>query len=514
MTSSIKKYLFLVFATLISLLTILFFNYSTNKIDVSKSINELGLIINPKFKENINYYYVTNCDESKYNELQEKNINSKIDFNYPYINISNMDNLIKKQKYTFTCVPKTIPKFGIVNSKPASDYFMFTDSLLLDNNLSQTYDSSAVLRDSQGTPIWWISTKSPALKSENYNFVSDPKLINNNTQVLFYASKDILRGYSDGEYLIYDLKLNKIIKKYYGTLDENGKGSLDQHDLIIRPDGTAVGLRYPVKTDIDLTKIGIKKGTPIVDGEIVLLNADGSQNKAISMLELIDPKEIDLGILKFYGVNTPPYDLIHLNSVELDGDSVIVSSRNIDAVHKINLKTGKIVWRLGGFSNTKYDLKLKSAFALHKQREGIDRYTVMFSSQHDARKVSNNILSIFGNGTYANRNPKVLEFKIEEAKLEAEIIRIYASTFQDRSNCCGSARKLNNGEWLVNWGGDFRFNGKIPSVISTINEANLESNILLNPLGVINYRAVPYQLTNDQLNLFKQDLISRKVDIR
>ncbi|MGA0083377.1 MAG: hypothetical protein ACO3H5_07025, partial [Candidatus Nanopelagicales bacterium] len=73
---------------------------------------------------------------------------------------------------------------------------------------------------------------------------------------------------------------------------------------------------------------------------------------------------------------------------------------------------------------------------------------------------------------------------------------------------------LKNGEWLVNWGGDFRYGLEIPSVISTINEANLESNILLNPLGVINYRAVPYQLTNDQLNLFKQDLISRKVDIR
>jgi len=98
--------------------------------------------------------------------------------------------------------------------------------------------------------------------------------------------------------------------------------------------------------------------------------------------------------------------------------------------------------------------------------------------------------------------------------LEAELVRIYSGTFQDKSNCCGSARELKNGEWLVNWGGDFRFNTKIPSVISTINDSNLESNILMNPLGVINYRAVPYRLTNDQINLFKQDLINRKVDIR
>jgi len=514
MTNSLKKFLLLIISISVSLVVFLLGNYSVNKNDVRKSINDLSVTLNPKFKENINYYYISNCDETTYSDLENRNVNNKVKFDFPYINISSMQNLIQKQNYTITCVPTTIPKFGIINSKPTSEYYSFTDSLLLDNNLSQTYDSSVVLRDSQGTPFWWISTKSPVLKAENYNFVSDPKLINNNTQVLFYASKDVLRGYSDGEYLIYDLKQNKIVKKYYGTLDENGKGSLDQHDLIISPDGTAVGLRYPVKTDIDLTEIGIEKGTPIVDGEIVILNSDGSQNKAISMLDLIDPKEIDLGILKYYGVAAPPYDLIHLNSVELDGDSVIVSSRNLDAVHKINLKTGEIVWRLGGFHNTKYDLKLKSAFALHKQRTGLDRYTIMFSSQHDARKVSADTLSIFGNGTYANRNPKVLEFKINETKLEAEVIRIYASTFQDRSNCCGSARRLNNGEWLVNWGGDFRFNGKIPSVISTINDANLESNILTNPLGVINYRAVPYELNNEQLNLFKQDMKNRKSDIR
>jgi hypothetical protein len=512
MSVSLKKYLLLIVSILFSLFVILFANYSLNKNDAEKSIVELDLTLNPKFKENINYYYILNCNESKYQELFYKNTNKKIDFDFPYISINGMKNLIQKQNYTITCVPNSISKYGVINSKPNSEYYSLTDSLLLDNNLSNTYDSSAVLRDSQGTPIWWISTKSPALKAEKYNFVSDPKLLNN-SQVLFYASKDVLRGYSDGEYLVYDLKQNKIVKKYYGKLDENGKGNLDQHDLTVRPDGTAIGLRYPVKTDIDLTEIGIQKGTPIVDGEIVILNADGTQNKAISMLDLIDPKEIDLGILKYYGVAAPPYDLVHLNSVELDGDSVIVSSRNLDAVHKINLKTGRIVWRLGGFNNTKYDLKLKSAFALHKQRTGLDRYSIMFSSQHDARKISSDTLSIFGNGTYANRNPKVLEFKINEAKLEAEVIRIYASTFQDRSNCCGSARRLKNGEWLVNWGGDFRFNGKIPSVISTINEQNLESNILTNPLGVINYRAVPYELNNQQLNLFKQDMKTRKSDL-
>jgi hypothetical protein len=424
-----------------------------------------------------------------------------------------MDNLIKKQKYTFTCVPKTIPTYNVVNSNPNSSYYTFVDSLLLNNNLSKTYDSSISIRDSQGTPIWWLSNESPVLSDQKYTFLEDPKIINNH-QVLFYASKQPIRGYSDGEYLLYDLKLNKIIKKYYGKYNENGNGNLDGHDLILRNDGTAVGMRYIVKTDFDLTSIGISKNTPILDGEIVILNSDGSEKNVISMMELITPNEIDLGILKYYGVKAPPYDFVHLNSIDLDGDAAIVSSRNIDAVHKIDLNTGKIIWRIGGFSNTKYDLKIKNGYGLNKQISGINKFKSIISSQHDARLTSSNTLSIFDNRTYGNGNPRVIELKINDEKLEAELVRIYSGTIQDKSNCCGSARELKNGEWLVNWGGDFRYGLQIPSVISTINEANLESNILLNPLGVINYRAVPYQLTNDQLNLFKQDLISRKVDIR
>lgn len=513
MKSSAKKFSLLIISIFVLLSIILLLNFSLNKNDVRKSVNSLGLTINPKFKEDIYHYYISNCDKSKYDNLNNKNTDSNTNIDFPYISISNMKNIIQKNTYTITCLPSTIPTYSVTNSKPTSEYYTLTDSLLLDNNLNETYNSNIAIRDSQGTPIWWLSTNSPLLKDNKYLFLEDPKLINK-SQILFYASKQPVRGYSDGEYLIYDLQKGEIIKKFYGKYDDNGNGNLDGHDLILKEDGTAVGMRYIVKTEFDLTSIGISKNTQILDGEIVILNSDGSENKVISMMELIDPKEIDKGILKFYGVQAPPYDFVHLNSIDLVKDSVIVSSRNIDAVHKINLETGQIEWRLGGFSNTKYDLKIKNKYGLNKQILGVNKFSSIISSQHDARMTSPNILSIFDNGTYANRNPRVVELKIDESKLQAEVLSIYASTFQDRSNCCGSAREIPNEKWLVNWGGDFRFGLNIPSTISTINHKNLESNILMNPFGVINYRAVPYELDSKNLDLFKQDMKNRKADIR
>jgi hypothetical protein len=490
---------------LLIITSILGINYSINKLDVGKFLATSKVNVKPAFNEKIFTYLISNCNQENFSELASKIDLPKATISYPYIEISNYKNLIQKQNYVLVCAPNSISKFKLVNQNLDETIYKFTDSLILDPNLTTKYDSSIVLRDALGTPFWWISTKIPIIREKNYNFLSDPKLINKN-QILFYASKDPLRGYSDGEYLVYDLNEHKIIKSYFGIKDKDGNGNLDQHDLIVKPDGTAIGMRYVRREDFDLTGIGIKKGTPVLDGEIVLLNSDGSQDKTISLMSLLNEKEIDLGILKFYGVNAPPYDLIHPNSLELDGDSVIVSSRNIDAIHKINLVTGKVVWRLGGNSSTKLDLRIENEYGLNKSINNLNRFTNVISSQHDARMTSQNTLTIFDNGTYANRNPRFIELKINENELKAEVIAVRASTFQDRSNCCGSARKLNSNGILVNWGGDFRFNLNIPSVISTIDENNVESNILLNPIGLITYRAVPLQLTTDQINLFIDDL--------
>ena len=47
------------------------------------------------------------------------------------------------------------------------------------------------------------------------------------------------------------------------------------------------------------------------------------------------------------------YDIVHWNSIEPAGKSVIASFRNLDAVYKIRKSTGKIVWKLGGTTDAR-----------------------------------------------------------------------------------------------------------------------------------------------------------------
>ena len=149
-------------------------NYSGGNSTAEATIRKLNLNINPKFKSEIYNYYTFDCDKNSFKDLDNRNDLSGLTISFPYIDVFARKNLVQNNTYTITCLPTAIPTYKVVNPEPNDDYFALTDSLLLNNNLSSTYDSAIVLRDSQGTPIWWISTKSSAIAKEKYNFVSDP----------------------------------------------------------------------------------------------------------------------------------------------------------------------------------------------------------------------------------------------------------------------------------------------------------------------------------------------------
>ena len=42
-------------------------------------------------------------------------------------------------------------------------------------------------------------------------------------------------------------------------------------------------------------------------------------------------------------------DIVHMNAVEPDGENaVLISLRHTDAIYKINMTTGEVVWKVGG----------------------------------------------------------------------------------------------------------------------------------------------------------------------
>ena len=81
------------------------------------------------------------------------------------------------------------------------------------------------------------------------------------------------------------------------------------------------------------------------------------------------------------------YDIVHWNSIEPAGNSVIASFRHLDAVYKIDKSTGTIVWKLGG-TKTPKSLTVKG-----------DPRGYTFGAQHDARLLPDGTLTVFDNRT-------------------------------------------------------------------------------------------------------------------
>jgi hypothetical protein len=78
-----------------------------------------------------------------------------------------------------------------------------------------------------------------------------------------------------------------------------------------------------------------------------------------------------------------------------------------------------------------------------------------FGGQHDARILSDGTLTIHDNGSMKNRNPRAVRYQIDLTSIPhtATLIEQITDPGSGSSGCCGSARRLAGGDWVMAWGG-------------------------------------------------------------
>ena len=510
MKLKIPKYVFIIPIGLAAF-AYLAFDFQTERFIDKESIVFSSEVF-PKFNPKVVDYGTYNCDENDSGIKIDPKLSGEISNSDLVTKITISYFGVFKKNYYVTCVDQRVSPISITNAEGKRNEFNLMDSIVVQDQINDEYNGTIVLRDSLGTPIWWMAANSKPIASEEYVYLRDPKLIEGGNKVLFVGSKEPGGGFSsDGEYLVYNLLTHKVEKSYTGAQSINLEGTLDFHDLQVFPNGEAVTIRYAKRTDVDLSSIGIPKGIEVLDSEIVFLNADGTEKFKYSLLDRIDISEIAINQPAYYNSSMAPVDVIHTNSVEIAGDSVIISSRHLDAVHKMRISDGELIWKIGGHSKTKYDLEVTNEYGAFNQSNNTIDFNQLLSGQHDARVTSDGEISIFDNGTTANRNPRVLVLRIDEKNMKAKISRVITGSSQSISTCCGSARQLKDGAWLVNWGGkvDQQRSTLANGVSSTTLPSGVETRILARPRNVFSYRVIPYHLTSDQINMFRNDLINR-----
>jgi hypothetical protein len=138
--------------------------------------------------------------------------------------------------------------------------------------------------------------------------------------------------------------------------------------------------------------------------------------------------------------DTGAWDAYHLNSINEDTDgNLLITSRHMSAVYKINRRTGRVMWKLGGRHS---NFKVSSA--------------ARFYYPHDAQRAPDGSITILDNhaGPVSVRGAsRALRLRVNSRRRTVSLARSFRHPSGSvHSDSQGNATELPNGNVFVGWG--------------------------------------------------------------
>ncbi len=233
----------------------------------------------------------------------------------------------------------------------------------------------------------------------------------------------------------------------------------DLHDLQVLENGNALLLVHDRQiVDMSLLDPNASKEATVIGCIIQEVDRDNNvvfQWRSWDHIDITDTNR---------PLDSNPLRYIHCNSIGQDHDgNLLLSSRNLDEVTKIDGQAGSIIWRLGGRRNQ---------FSFVNDPG--------FSVQHDARRIANGNITLYDNGTL---DPKTasrgVEFHVDNVYKIASKVSEFYNTPDVFGYFTGNMQRLPNGNSLVGWGAsstplltEFAPNGDMLLTLSANNPYN------------------------------------------
>lgn len=209
----------------------------------------------------------------------------------------------------------------------------------------------------------------------------------------------------------------------------------DLHDVQITPQGSAFITAYT-----------------LVDAN---LSAAHGPSHGVLLDGLLQEIDIKTGLVMFEwhawghvplreSFSTPspahPWDFFHINSISpMSSGNLLVSARNTWAAYDISMKTGRVLWRLGG---------RRSSFKM-----GSGTGTAW---QHDARWQPDGTVTIFDDGAVPREHSqsRVIRERIDWQRRSVSLVSRYVHRPALLSGSQGNYQLLSNGNAFVGWGAE------------------------------------------------------------
>jgi len=322
--------------------------------------------------------------------------------------ISNLNtNESKKAKESFL----GYPPISVVTSNNPSDGYIFVSPY----DLSLT-EGHLIILDNSAVPIFFQQTQFAKF---------DFKLQSNG--MLTYWDINTAKFYAmDSSYTILD------------TFACRNGYSTDLHDLQILQNGHSLLLSYdPQIMRMDTIVQGGDTAAVVIG--LIIQELDEQKNlvfiwRSWDHFQITDATDdVDL--------TSHTIDYVHGNAIELDSDgNLLLSSKNLDEITKINSQTGEVIWRWGGLESKNNEFLFVG-----------DPTT--FSHQHDIRRLPNGNITLYDNGVlHIPKISRSLEYELDEEykiatlvwKFNYDPIKYYSSM--------GNSQRLPNNNTIIGWG--------------------------------------------------------------
>jgi len=239
----------------------------------------------------------------------------------------------------------------------------------------------------------------------------------------------------------------------------------DPHDLELLPNGHALLMSYdPEPVDMSAVVPGGNPNASVIG--LIIQELDTAKNvifqwRSWDHFAITDLASPDIAL------TDSVIDYVHGNAIELDHDgNLLISSRHMNEITKIDRQTGEIIWRLGLHA-------VNNQFTFVNDSRG-------FSHQHDIRRLPNGHITLFDNGNFLSpQYSRAVEYDLDEVNKVATLVWEYRDTPDIYGGFMGNVQRHADGTTTIGWGGNFT-NPKLTDVHadgSKALEMGIEDNI-------------------------------------
>lgn len=293
--------------------------------------------------------------------------------------------------------------------------------------------------DTRGQPVWFspVAARGWAANFRVQRYRGKPVLT-------WWEGSVVPPGYGQGEGVIMDSSYTEVARVRAG----NGRQA-DLHEFTLTPQGTALITCFPATVQADLTAVGgSRKG---LVSESIIQEIDVASGRVL--LEWRSLEHVAMSESYLLPPQSGVWDYMHANSVTLTPDGhLLVSARHTFALYKLDRRTGRMIWRLGG---------KRSNFAMGRGAR--------FAWQHDARLWPGGKLTVFDDGAgWSATEPQSrgLVLHVDGARRTVKLAHAYVRQRRTRTSAMGSTQALPDGHVIVGFGlipviSEFAGNGRV-----------------------------------------------------